>query len=145
MWLFIVSLFTSFCGTIYLSQRKGMIIVSFGDRLKKLRLERKLNQSDCADIFSLSSSAIGSYERNEREPSYSHLVQFADYYKVSLDYLLCRTDERLTVADYITQKNYELDDILNTHDITVKGYELSAVDKKSLSDVSIGLFWKNFN
>ena len=118
--------------------------MTFGDRLRQLRTERKLNQSHCADLFNLSSSAIGSYERNEREPAYSHLVEFADYFKVSLDYLMCRTDERLTVADYIKQKTYEFEDILNSHDITVKGYELTAEDKKTLNDVSVGLFWKNF-
>lgn len=119
--------------------------MTFGDRLKSLRNERKLNQSHCADIFNLSSSAIGSYERNEREPSYAHLVQFADYYKVSLDYLLCRTDERLSVEDYTKQKTYELDYILDNHDITVKGYELLDKDKKTLSNIAVGLFWDKLN
>lgn len=116
--------------------------MSFGERLKQLRMERKLNQSHCADIFDLSPSAIGSYERNEREPDYAHLVEFANYYKVSIDYLMCRTEERLTVNDYVKQKTFELKHILDTHDITVKGYELSEDDKSLLSDVSVGLFWK---
>lgn len=118
--------------------------MSFGKRLRELRTERKLNQSDCADIFNLSSSAIGSYERNEREPAYAHLVAFADFYKVSLDYLLCRTDERLTVESYVKQKTFELDDILASYDIQVRGYDLLDEDKKTLSDVSIGLFWSKF-
>lgn len=116
--------------------------MSFGDRLKLLRSERKLNQSHCADIFNLSASAIGSYERNEREPDYAHLVQFADYYKVSIDYLMCRTDERLTVEDYTRQKTYDLKHILETHDIAIKGYDLSEEDKSLLYDVAVGLFWK---
>ena len=118
--------------------------MSFGERLKQLRLDRKLNQSHCAEIFDLSSSAIGSYERNEREPSYEHLVKFADYYKVSLDYLLCRSEEKLTALDYAKLKTYEFDDLLNHYDIKVHGYELNKADKQLLSDVSIGLFWKKF-
>lgn len=116
--------------------------MSFGKRLRELRTERKLNQSDCAEIFNISSSAIGSYERNEREPAYSHLVAFADFYKVSLDYLLCRSEERLTVNDYIKLKTHDLTNILNSYDITVHGYELTTEDKKTLSDVSVGLFWE---
>ena len=116
--------------------------MSFGKRLRELRTERGLNQGTCADIFNLSSSAIGAYERNEREPAYSHLVEFADYFNVSLDYLMCRTDERLTVADYVKQKTFELDDILASHDITVKGYELTKEDKQALGDVAVGLFWR---
>lgn len=119
--------------------------MSFGERLKQLRMERKLNQSHCADIFNLSSSAIGSYERNEREPDYAHLVEFADYYKVSIDYLMCRTEERLTVDDYTKQKTYELQHILDKYDIKVKNYELSSEEKSLLYDVSVGLFWKKLN
>lgn len=118
--------------------------MTFGKRLRELRNERGLNQGHCAELFNLSPSAIGAYERNEREPAYAHLVEFADYYKVSLDYLFCRTDEKLMVNDYIKQKTFELSDVLSTHDITVKGYELTEEDKKNLSDVSVGLFWKKF-
>ena len=104
-------------------------------------MERKLNQSQIADQFNLSSSAIGSYERDEREPAYSHLVEFADFFNVSLDFLMCRTDERLTVKDYLQKRTYEFEEVLNSHSITVKGYELTEADKKTLNDVSVGLFW----
>ena len=42
-----------------------------------------MNQSQIADQFKLSSSAIGAYERDEREPAYLHLVEFADFFNVS--------------------------------------------------------------
>ncbi len=119
--------------------------MTFGKRLRELRAERGLNQGHCADLFNLSSSAIGAYERNEREPAYSHLVEFADYFRVSIDYLMCRTDERLMVDDYIKRKSFDLAEILSTHEITIKGYKLTEEDKKNLSDVSIGLFWKKFS
>lgn len=117
---------------------------SFGERLRGLRNERKLHQSQSADIFGLSPSAIGSYERNEREPSYQQLIAFADYYNVSLDYLLGRTDERLTVKDYASQTTRDLEELLSSYEIEVKGYKLSKQDKSILSDVSVGLFWKHF-
>lgn len=117
---------------------------TFGERLRSLRNERKLHQSQFADIFGLSSSAIGSYERNEREPAYRQLIEFANYYNVSLDYLLGRTDERLTVEDYAKQTAHDLDEILTRYDIKVRGYNLSQNDKQVLSDVSVGLFWKHF-
>lgn len=117
---------------------------TFGERLRSLRNERKLHQSQFADIFGLSPSAIGSYERNEREPAYHQLIAFADYYNVSLDYLLGRTEERLTVKDYASQTIRDLDEILSSYEIEVKGYRLSKQDKSILADVSVGLFWKHF-
>jgi transcriptional regulator with XRE-family HTH domain len=75
---------------------------TFGDRLKALRIERNLLQSEFGEIIGermgtkrISPSAVGSYERNEREPSYAILCEFADFFGVSLDYLLCRSEERL--------------------------------------------------
>lgn len=116
-------------------------VSSFGERLKELRNERKLHQSHFADIFGISSSAVGSYERNEREPSYKLLVAFSEYYNVSLDYLLCKSDERLTVDDYCKQTTHLFDDLLNKYDIELSGYQLTEEDKRKLYDVTVGLFW----
>lgn len=44
-------------------------------------------------IFGLSESAIGMYERNEREPDFQTLNNIANFFDVSIDYLLARSDE----------------------------------------------------
>jgi transcriptional regulator with XRE-family HTH domain len=118
--------------------------MTFGDRLRTLRNERKLLQSQFGDIFGLSQSAIGAYERNEREPSLSHIVAFADYYGVSVDFLLCRTNERLTVKDYLTQRKYDYAELLNNHNVVFNGYDFADNDKQKLIDVATGLFWDRF-
>ena len=74
---------------------------TFGDRLRELRKERGMQQRELGDLYNLSSSAIGSYERNLREPTLELLLQLSEYFGVSVDYLLCRTDEQpsaLTVS-----------------------------------------------
>lgn len=112
---------------------------TFGDRLRSLRTEKNLHQSELGEILELSPSAIGSYERNLREPSYMHLVKMADLFSVSLDYLLCRTSERLTVADYINQDSYTLQEILYNNTITLIGKELTDKDKARLHDIAFAL------
>lgn len=114
---------------------------SFGERLRDLRKEKNLLQSEFGSVFGLSPSGIGSYERNEREPSYSHLVAFSDFFNVSIDYLMCRTDERLMVDRYIERDTFELSELLDKYTITVKGNKLSSEDKTKLKDVAVGLFW----
>ena len=75
---------------------------NFNERLKLLRTEKNLSQQDLADQISLilggskscSKSSINMYERGEREPDASTLCRFADFYGVTLDYLVGRSDER---------------------------------------------------
>ncbi len=61
-------------------------------RLKKLRKMRKLSQLKLALDMNMNQNTISRYENLEREADYKTLVKFADYFDVSLDYLLGRTD-----------------------------------------------------
>lgn len=112
---------------------------TFGERLRDLRKEKNLLQSEFGQLFELSPSAIGSYERNLREPQYKHLIQFADFFKVSVDFLLCRTSERLTVSDYTARDTFELSELLNNHTVFVNTTELTPEYKKRLCDMAYAL------
>ncbi|WP_034438079.1 helix-turn-helix domain-containing protein [Clostridium ihumii] len=65
---------------------------SFGKRLKKLRLNLKLTQEQLGKVFSVTNVGIAKWESNDRFPDKDTLVKIADYFNVSIDYLLCRTD-----------------------------------------------------
>lgn len=115
---------------------------TFGDRLRQLRTSRNMHQSQLGDLLGLSPSAIGSYERNLREPAYKHLVDIADLFKVSVDYLLCRTDEPLSTEEFRKLSKRDFKDLLADYEITLKGHTLSDSDKARLYDVAVGLFWE---
>lgn len=66
----------------------------FGRRLKELRLDKKINQAELGEIIGISPSTVGMYEREQRFPDKDTLGKIADYFEVSVDYLLGRTDER---------------------------------------------------
>lgn len=116
----------------------------FGERLRYLRKGRGLQQGELGELFGLSPSAIGSYERGLREPSYRHLIAFAEYFKVSTDYLLGTTEERMTLDEYISQDTLDLFELLSKNNLSVNGYNLTNLDKRRLSDVVVGLFWSKF-
>ena len=61
-------------------------------RLKELRKSKKISQLKLALDLGLNQNSISRYENNEREADYKTLVAFADYFNVSNDYLLERTD-----------------------------------------------------
>ncbi len=114
---------------------------TFGDRLRELRKERGMQQRELGDLYNLSSSAIGSYERNLREPTLELLLQLSEYFGVSVDYLLCRTEERLTATDYKEKDAYELSEFMSAHTITVGGVVVTDEDKRRICDMATGLFW----
>ena len=62
-------------------------------RLKELRQQRHISQLKLAMDLGLNQNSISRYETGEREADYKTLIAFADYFNVSLDYLLERTDE----------------------------------------------------
>ena len=69
--------------------------ITLQERLKDLRVERKLSLKELADATGLSSSALGEYENDENKgiPHYV-ITQLADYYGVSLDYLFDKSPVR---------------------------------------------------
>ena len=89
------------------------------ERLKQLRTEHKgLRQVDLAQSLGISASAYSSYEQGVREPDDATKRRLADYFSVSLDYLLDRTANRATptTTDIDTQLAHllsELDDANN--------------------------------
>jgi len=67
---------------------------TFGNRLRILRLEKKLNGIELGRIFNFSKSTISSWENETREPPHKILKDLAKYFDVSLDYLLGTSDVR---------------------------------------------------
>ena len=63
-------------------------------RLKELRKERKISQLKLALDLNMNQNTISRYENMEREADYETLVRFADYFGVSVDYLLGRTEKK---------------------------------------------------
>jgi len=64
----------------------------FGDRLKELRQQKNLTQEELARKMGISRGTYAHYEINKRQPDYEMLQKFADFYDVTVDYLLGRTD-----------------------------------------------------
>lgn len=72
--------------------KKEGITMNF--RLKQLRKERKLSQLQLAFDLNMNQNTISRYENLERQADYDTLIRFADYFGVSVDYLLGRTDDK---------------------------------------------------
>ncbi|MBQ8176875.1 MAG: helix-turn-helix transcriptional regulator [Oscillospiraceae bacterium] len=68
----------------------------FGERLAALRNKKGLTQSELADNIKIQRVTIAKYETGQRAPSIDHLINFAEYFQVSTDYLLGLTETATT-------------------------------------------------
>ncbi|WP_297872059.1 helix-turn-helix domain-containing protein [uncultured Oscillibacter sp.] len=66
---------------------------NYSERLKELRTSRRLYQRELAELLGISIRGYQCYETGEHEPGVKKLIALADYYNVSIDYLVGRTDD----------------------------------------------------
>lgn len=108
------------------------------NRLKLLREENGLIQKDIAKLLNVSIPAVNQYESGKRDMSTDTVVKLAEYFNVSTDYLLGKTD--------IRNSGKQIDDVLNEAMIGMSKEEYEALNetqKKQIRDFA--LFVKNQN
>lgn len=66
---------------------------AFAERLLELRSERGISQAKLAKELGVSFSVVCYWETDRSEPTAVNIVKIADYFNVSADYLLGRTEE----------------------------------------------------
>lgn len=69
-------------------------MADFSQRISELRKERKLKQRELADSFAIKLRTYQGYEYGESYPEFAKLIAIADFFDVSLDYLVGRSDIR---------------------------------------------------
>ena len=67
-------------------------MISFKERLKELRIERNITQQELGKLVNTSKMAISHWEKGHSEPSIAQLIILSDYFEVSVDYLIGKTD-----------------------------------------------------
>lgn len=82
--------------------------------LKQLRASKNLTQDDLAKLLQVSRSTIAGYESRNKQPDYDKLVYLANYFQVTIDYLLTGNPNSLTSPAQLIS-NRELDCILLQH------------------------------
>ena len=69
--------------------------MSFGNRLKELRITKRMTQQQLGDAIHVSKVSISGYENNNRTPDTETLQALADYFEVTTDYLLGRNENNI--------------------------------------------------
>ena len=74
-------------------------MASFAERLKELRKKKDVGQKEVGAVIGLSESSVGKYEAGKQTPDPTAIIKLADYFSVSIDYLLGRSDDDLRIED----------------------------------------------
>ena len=94
---------------------RSVIIVDFGNKLKKLRLQAGLTQKQLAERIGVTKSVISFYELRERTPSPDILIKLSNVFHVTTDYLLGIERERvLDVSDLTSEQIEVIETMINT-------------------------------
>lgn len=89
--------------------------MEFGRIISALRAERGIYQKELADYLNVSIGTVSNYEQGIHSPDLDTLCKLADYYAVSIDYLLGRTDIRSPIETWNRSltDTYTIADLLN--------------------------------
>lgn len=89
--------------------------MKFGELLAMLRKERGILQKELATYLNVTVATISNYEKGVHAPDYETLVKLADFFDVSTDYLLQRTEYKSSIST-LNQKlivNYTVSELVN--------------------------------
>lgn len=119
---------------------------SFSERLYKLRKKNNLSQDYLANKIGVSRSTISNYELNKRLPSVEILNIIADYFQVSTDYLLGRSNIPINLKEYLSQDSPDIFLLIdpetgriikhNQSAVSFYGYSVEQFKNKTIYDIS---------
>jgi transcriptional regulator with XRE-family HTH domain len=114
-------------------------MIGYGVRLRELRSEKKLTMDDAAKIVGVAKSTYAGYESEFRQPSLDKITLFADFYQVSVDYLLGLTRQR----DTKQSQSFNAKELLSNREFHWDGVPLGEEEMKQIRDLLRNLADKN--
>jgi len=124
------------------------VILLFGEILRNLRKEADITQEELGNIVGVTTSMIGMYETNARKPSYEVLLKIAEYFNVTTDYLLGKSDSKTSNNKLAEQEKYIESIRLDTAEDAMKfilqqpslmafgGYDLNEMTEEEILDLA---------
>lgn len=113
----------------------------FQERIKELRLSKKLTQQEVADRIGITRPAYTAYESGKRQPDFDTLETLAQLYEVTTDYLLGRNK----VPKWASKSEViELDKILQSNVGMAYGEEgpVTDEDREAINDLIASYYWR---
>ncbi|WP_274964150.1 helix-turn-helix domain-containing protein [Tepidanaerobacter syntrophicus] len=123
----------------------------FNEVVKKLRAEKQVSQKAVADAIGVDRTTYNKYETGKSQPDFETIKKLADYFGVSVDYLLGRTDIRNPYIPDEYAKNHKItkrdleqyEDFVEHIGAFFMDNEIAEEDKEKLFRDISELFWES--
>ena len=106
------------------------VYIMFRIRLKELREENKISQQKLADTLGVKQSTVGMWENGKNKPEFDTLIKISEYFDVSVDYLLGKTNKKMPADLAANERDLETAKLLS---------RLSASEAERVRDFVAGL------
>ncbi|KIL37965.1 hypothetical protein SD70_29725 [Gordoniibacillus kamchatkensis] len=109
---------------------------TFGETLKKLRAKKNLSQQEVSNRLGINRASYARYETDSTEADFETLQKLADFYGVSIDFLLGRDEITLSKDVPIDLEEY----VMNKERLMFRGIPLNESERKQIRNILRGLF-----
>lgn len=121
--------------------------MSLGRKIKQLREREGIQQKDFASKIGVSNVVLSRYESDERKPDYDTLLKIADYFEVSIDFLLDRADrqkttENINIENLSAYQQEVLDFFMSREDLFFKDKPENILDALEQFEIYYELYKK---
>jgi transcriptional regulator with XRE-family HTH domain len=101
--------------------------IMLNEKLRTLRIAKGKTQNEVANMLGIDRTTYTKYETGDSNPDYSTICELADYFNVTVDYLLGRSVVTAAVQDYSEQLDKRMREMLSDPDLRVAFYDLEAM------------------
>jgi transcriptional regulator with XRE-family HTH domain len=112
-------------------------MIGFHERLRSLRLFKKMTLDDLAQALETTKTTLSRYENNKRIPDAEFIVRTTSFFKVSSDYLLGLSNNPATVTDLISSNRIQVNGLNDEQIALVKRYIHTLQDSEVKNLISI--------
>lgn len=124
---------------------KGEVKFMFPQRVRELRLEKHITQSELAKFANVTQQTVGAWERGKASPGADIITKLSNFFNVSTDYLLGQTDNKYK---HSTEDEKDLKEFLDQNleaGMRYDDQEITEEDKERLKIALTQIFWKHHN
>ena len=119
----------------YLSKLRGDKMKVFAKRLRQLRVEHNYNLDKLATMLNTTEATLSRYENNKSQPNIKQLMKMSEIFDCSNDYLLGKSDERISSEKLFSlyyEEGVELAKILDKFQVEYNSMKLSDQEKANI-------------